>query len=153
MRLRLLQPARGRAMARLIAVVGFVLPAAVACGAAPAARPSSAALAIMIMQPPQPGTSPIVGPVTGTGPRTFTVTVRRAMGVQLSCLAYSGRAPWIWINSALTPADVKCQAPGGTATGGALYRPPRDEIGTRVTLRVAAPPGTTWLLRVDGSRT
>jgi hypothetical protein len=96
--------------------------------------------------------APILGPVTGTGPRTFRLTARRAMGFYLSCLAYSGRPSLIWLYSDIATTNVMCEGPGLTPVDGVVFKPVRREIGTRATLRVAAPPGTTWQLRVDGSQ-
>ena len=79
-------PARSQA-ARLLAVALLASPAAAACGTSVTA-PSFAA-----MPAPETNMTAILGPVTGTGPRTITITARHQLSYTLSCLG--GRVVWL----------------------------------------------------------
>lgn len=124
-------------MARLLAVALLASPAAAACSA-PAAAPSFTAMPL-----PQANLVTVLGPVTGTGPRTITLTARHVMSYTLGCLGHH----MVWLRGAASFA-VQCED-GGVFAGGTSRTPGHDTGAKVVSLHVAAPSGTTWELRVD----
>jgi hypothetical protein len=135
-------PARARGhAARLLALALLASPVIAACST-PATAPSFAA-----MPAPGPNMAAILGPVTGTGPRTITITARHRLRYTLSCL---GRHV-VWLRATPNIAGFAIQCDDGGVFGGGTSTTPGREVGARVSLRIAAPSGTTWELRVDGS--
>lgn len=131
------------AAAPLVALVLFVL---VVAGCSGSASSPGSARSFAAMQVPEPSTAPILGPITGAGPRTFTITGRHLMSYQIGCL---GRHV-VWLHAPHIGFAVQC-GDGGTYAGNSVRMPSR-EIGAMISIRVVAPPGTAWRLRVDGSR-
>lgn len=137
---------RGQA-AWVVVTTLLAAPAASACSTV-AAKPAPAR-SFAAMQMAGPHTSPVLGPVTGTGPRTFTITARHLLSYQVGCLGR--RLVWLRTTPTIMGFAVQCYDGGGVFAGESSTTP-RDEEGARITVHVDAPPGTTWLLRVDGSR-
>jgi hypothetical protein len=127
--------------ARLLAVALLASPVIAACS-----TPATASFAAM--PAPEASMAAILGPVTGTGPRTITITARHRLHFTLGCL---GRH---MVSLLATPkiAGFAVQCDDGGVFGGAIVNTPGREIGAKVSLRIVAPSGTTWELRVDGSR-
>lgn len=107
---------------------------------------SGSATSFSSMLVPESHTAPILGPISGTGTRTFTTTGHHLMSYQIGCLGHHVirlRAPYVGI--AVQCANGEGYVRDSVAT-------PRREIGARISIRVVAPSGTAWRLRVDGSR-
>jgi hypothetical protein len=131
----------------LVAAALLTLLAASACSA-----PAESAQAKLTGMPmPGPGTLPILGPATGTGHRTFTITARQRLYYWFGCL---GHAHVVWVLARPSFGGyiaVACSASGGQF-GGDSDTIPKDHVGKKIIIHVDAPAGTTWRLRIDGSR-
>jgi hypothetical protein len=103
--------------------------------------------------PPPPGEGnneanyvTILGPVTGTGPRTFTISARTGIAIWFGCI---GKGP-VWVRSpVMAVTDPSCgdgHSMFGEQTQATHLRP-----GQKVTVRVVAPATTRWELRIDGT--
>lgn len=90
----------------------------------------------------------VLGPVTGTGPRTFTVTASRSMSITMACI---GKGTLIVLGP-LSAGAVLCSdaSLGRGAFAGYYWEHLRVRPGERFKLRVAANPKTIWDIRVDG---
>jgi hypothetical protein len=92
--------------------------------------------------------TPVLGPVTGTGPRTLTVKANRSMSITMGCI---GKGT-LTVVGPLSAGAALCG--GGDAAGAfssyywshvSWVRP-----GERIKLRVVAGAKTIWDIRVDG---
>ena len=100
------------------------------------------------MQPDQNYLTAVLGPVTGAGSRTLTVTASRSMSLTMGCI---GKGTLIVLGS-LSAGAVLCS---GTSLGRGTFAgyywsqlPVRP--GERFRLRVVADAKTIWDIRVDG---
>jgi hypothetical protein len=128
-------------MARLLAVALLAGPAAAACSAPPNA-PSFTAMPL-----PQANLATVLGPVTGTGPATITLTARYVLSYTLGCLGHHV----VWLRTTPKIASFAVQCGDGGVFAGESGTVPGREATAEVSLRIAAPSGTIWELRVDGS--
>jgi hypothetical protein len=95
---------------------------------------------------PNPQNLPaILGPVTGTGSRTFTISGRRSLSYDLSCAG----AGLTWLRTLPDTGAFAVNCGGGTFGGTYLAHAPHE--GQMITVRINAARGTRWALRVDGS--
>ena len=123
-------------------ILCVLLPAG--CSTQPAPAPAFAAM-------PLPGgayglnLTTILGPVTGTGPATLTITARRAVSITLGC---RGKG-LVWVRSPVGAFAAACG--NGGAFAGELDPHTRMAAGQRITIRIIAPAHVTWELRVDGT--
>lgn len=114
------------------------------CSTQPAPAPAFSAM-------PPPGSAyglnltTILGPVTGTGPTTLTITARQAVSITLACRG-KGLA---WVRSPVAAFAAACG--NGGAFAGELDPHTRIAAGQRITIRIIAPAHVTWELRVDGT--
>jgi hypothetical protein len=134
-------PASARAVTRLLAAALLTAPAAAACSAPAPVQTFTA------MPPPQASLVTVLGPVTGTGTRTLTITARHTLSYTLSCLGH--HIVWLRTTPSIAGFAVHCGDGGGF--GGESATTPGRDAGGRFSLRITAPSGTTWELRVDGS--
>jgi len=134
-------PASARAVTRLLAAALLTAPAAVACSA-PAPVQTFAAMPL-----PQANLVTVLGPVTGAGTRTLTITARHTLSYTLGCRGHD--IVWLRTTPNIAGFAVHC-GDGGEFAGESAMTPGRA-AGTRLSLRITAPSGTTWELRVDGS--
>ncbi len=93
----------------------------------------------------KPGYTTILGPVTGSGTRTFTISARPGIAAWLGCIG-KGLA---WLRSPVGTFAAGC-SDGGVFAGG-VTQPTSVRPGQKVTVRVVAPPTTRWQLRIDGT--
>jgi hypothetical protein len=98
---------------------------------------------------PMDGFSVLLGPVAGTGPRNFVIAAPRAVSATMMCAGQ--RIAWLRTTPNIVGMGVAC-ANGGAGGNDWLNVPSRD-VGRIVHVHIAAPAGTRWLLRVDGSST
>ena len=133
--------ARARGTAWLLTVALLAWPAAAACSA-PTAAPSFTAMPL-----PRANLVTVLGPVTGTGPATITLTARHVLSYTLGCLGHH----MVWLSTTPKIASFAVHCGDGGVFGGESSRTPGRETGARVSLRIVAPSGTVWDLRVDGS--
>lgn len=100
------------------------------------------------MPPPaqwyKPNYTTILGPVTGVGSRTFTISARPGIAAWLGCIGKG----LVWLRSPL--AFAAACGDGGVFAGG-LTQPMHLRPGQKVTVRVVAPATTRWELRIDGT--
>jgi hypothetical protein len=129
------------AVPRLVAAALLTAPAAAACSA-PAPVPSFAA-----MQPPRANLVTVIGPVTGTGPRTLTITARHTLSYTLGCRGHRT----VRLSTTPKTAGFAAQCDDGAVFAGEAASTPSRDTRARLSLHITAPPGTTWELRVDGS--
>lgn len=104
----------------------------------------------------------VLGPLNGSGNKTFTTTIRPTMAIELGCLG-NGK-DLVWVRSPIMGFGVPCGSPGnevgflrGLHAGGGEsfvsgynswhvgFRP-----GQRVTARITAPARDTWQLWITG---
>jgi len=95
------------------------------------------------------GFSVLLGPVTGTGSRNFVITAPRAVFATMNCAGQ--RIAWLRTTPNIVGMGVECA--NGGAVGSDWLNVPAKDVGRILHLRIAAPAGTRWLLRVDGSST
>lgn len=125
-------PASAMRAAALLGVTVLGLPVLTSCTSPPA------------LPTPRSGFTTMLGPVTGTGSKTFTMTAPTALSYTLNCQGSS----LVWIRTTPDIVGFAVQCP---ATGGDALDTPKNDIGRRIRVRVAAPSGTTWQLRIDRS--
>lgn len=90
----------------------------------------------------------VLGPLSGSGNKAFTVTARPAMSVELGCLGNS--KDLARVRSAIGGAAVPCDSPGNESFGGSYDQDTGRSAGQRVLVRVTAPAGDTWQLWITG---
>ena len=95
--------------------------------------------------PPWPNYTTILGPVTGTGSRTFTISARTGIAELFSCI---GKGP-VWARSPVMTIDAICGH--GDTVAGEQTQPTHLRPGQKITVRVVAPATTRWELRIDGT--
>ena len=100
------------------------------------------------MQPDPYNLTAVLGPVTGTGSRTLTVTASRSMSVTIGCIGKG----MLTISGPLSAGAVLCSdAHVSRGVFSSYYwAHVRARPGERITLRVAADAKTIWDIRVDG---
>jgi len=104
----------------------------------------------------------VLGPLNGSGNKTFTITIRPAMAMELGCL---GNAKDLaWVRSPIMGFGVPCGSPGYElgflrglrAGGGEFFAGGYNSwhfgfrAGQRVTVRITAPGRDTWQLWITG---
>ncbi len=90
----------------------------------------------------------VLGPVTGTGPRTLTVTASRSMSLTMGCI---GKGTLIVLGPLSAGAVLCSGASLGRGTFGAYYWSHlRLQPVERLRLRIVANPKTIWDIRIDG---
>jgi hypothetical protein len=95
----------------------------------------------------------VLGPVNGLGTKTFTVTVRPAMSIELGCLG--GAKGLAWVRGPIGGFAVVCGTPGNEAFAGgydtaASLKQDKVKPGQRVSVLVTAPANDMWQLRISG---
>jgi hypothetical protein len=106
------------------------------------------------VMPPDPhGLPTVFGPLSGSGTKAFTVTVRKEMAIELSCLGKSNDLAWV--RSPIGGFAVVCGSPGNETFGGGYDSArglERDGVrqGQRVSVHVTAPAGDTWQVLIMG---
>lgn len=125
-----------------IAVASIIASACCACG-------SPAREAPFDPMPPDPNyLSTVLGPTTGTGSRTLTVTASRAMSITIGCI---GKGV-LTVSGPLSAGAVLCYDASRSRGAFASYywAHVRARSGEHIMLRVAANASTIWDIRVDG---
>jgi hypothetical protein len=107
-----------------------------------------------VTMPPEGHRLPtVLGPLQGSGNKTFTVVVRPTMSVELGCL---GKAKDLaWVQSPIAYTAVPCGSSDNQPFGGSYdsvqgLRREKVTVGQRVIVRVTAPAGDTWQLWITG---
>jgi hypothetical protein len=92
--------------------------------------------------------SAVFGPVTGTGPRTFTVAASRSMSLTVGCI---GKGSLVVLGP-LSAGEVLCSSAslGRGAFAGYYWSHLRARPGEHLRLRIVTNPKTIWDIRVDG---
>jgi hypothetical protein len=91
----------------------------------------------------------LLGPLTGSGSKEFTVTVGQGMAIELGCLGQGKGSAWA--RSPIASFSLPCGNSGDTPYGGS-YVAAKDlkngkfPPGKQVTVRVTAPAGDSWQL-------
>jgi hypothetical protein len=92
----------------------------------------------------------VLGPLNGSGNKTFTITIRPSMAIELGCLG--NRNDLAWVRSPIMGFSVQCGSPGndlGFLSGLLIgFRP-----GQRVTVRITAPARDTRQIWITGAKT
>lgn len=94
----------------------------------------------------KPNYTTILGPVTGVGSRTFTISARPGIAAWLGCIGKG----LVWLRSPVMTFAAVCGGDGGVF-GGELTQPTHVRPGQKVTVRVVAPATARWELRIDGT--
>jgi hypothetical protein len=102
------------------------------------------------MPPPghseDPGYTTILGPVSGSGSKTFTISARPGIAVWLGCI---GKGT-VWMTR-----PVAVGANSGSNTGsdfsGGLTQPTHYRRGQKLVVRIAGPATARWEFRIDGA--
>jgi hypothetical protein len=97
------------------------------------------------MQPDQNYLTAVLGPVTGVGSRTLTVTASRSMSLTMGCIGKG-----MLTVSGLLSGAVYCPGGGPGVFGGSYWANLPVRPGERIRLRIVADAKTTWDIRVDG---
>ncbi len=88
----------------------------------------------------------VLGPVTGIGSRTFTITASTSMSLTMGCIGKG----YLMVIGPL-PGSMICGGPDGAGVfSGYYWGHLRMRPGERIKLRVVAGAKTTWDIRVDG---
>ena len=101
--------------------------------------------AMPLLSPEEANYVTILGPITGTGSKTFTIVARTGIAAWLGCIG-KGLA---WLRSPADTFDVACDD-GGTWAGG-KPQPTHLRAGQTITVRIVAGSTTRWELRIDGT--
>jgi hypothetical protein len=97
------------------------------------------------MPPLNHGNVTIVGPVTGTGSKTFTIPARTGIAVWLGCIGKG----LVRLTGPAVSFGAVC-GDGGIWAGGQT-QPTHLRAGQKVAVRVVAASTTRWELRIDGT--
>lgn len=98
-----------------------------------------------LSQSDERGYTTILGPVTGVGSRTFTVSARPGIAAWLGCIGKG----LVWLRSSVGSFAAACG--DGGVFAGEQTQPTHMRRGQKVTVRVVAPAATRWELRIDGT--
>jgi hypothetical protein len=126
-----------------IVALGVLAIACCGCSSSPARPPS-----FDPMQPDPNQLSAVLGPVTGHGSTTLTVTATRSMSLTVGCIGKG----MLEVTGLLSGSE-KCLGAriGRGAFGGWYFTHLRVRPGERLKLRVRARAASIWDIRVDGS--
>jgi hypothetical protein len=97
------------------------------------------------MQPDQNYLTAVLGPVTGSGSRTLTVTASRSMSLTMGCIGKGMLTAYGLLSGAMD-----CPAGGPGAFGSYYFAHVQVRPGQRIKLHVVADEKTIWDIRVDG---
>jgi hypothetical protein len=99
------------------------------------------------MQPDPNNLTAVLGPVTGTGSRTMTVTASRSMSLTMGCIGTG-----LLMVTGLLSGAVLCSgaSTGRGVFGGTYWAHLPVRPGERIRLRLVAGAHSTWDVRVDG---
>jgi len=95
-------------------------------------------------QQENPGYTTILGPVSGSGSRTFTIAAQPGIAVWIGCI---GKGT-VWMTR---PVAVGAICDSGNAFAGGLTQPTRYRRGQRLTVRIVGPATVRWEFRIDGA--
>ncbi|HUC25011.1 MAG TPA: hypothetical protein VMA73_20060 [Streptosporangiaceae bacterium] len=100
------------------------------------------------MQPDPNNLTTVLGPVTGTGSRTLTVTASGSMSVTIGCIGKG----MLTVSGPLSAGAVLCSdtSSSGGIFSGYYWAHVRARPGERIKLRVVADAKTIWDIRVGG---
>ena len=88
----------------------------------------------------------ILGPVTDTGPKTFTIVARTGIDFTLGCIGKG----LVWLRSPVGSFAAACDD-GGVWAGGRT-QPTHVPDGQKIAVRVVAALSTRWELRIGGTQ-
>ena len=88
----------------------------------------------------------ILGPVTGTGSKSFTIAARTGIDFTLGCIGKG----LVWLRSPAGSFAAACDD-GGVWAGGRT-QPTHLPAGQKIVVRVVAAPSTRWELRIGGTQ-
>jgi hypothetical protein len=99
------------------------------------------------MLPDSNNLTTVLGPVSGMGSRTFTVTASRSMSLTMGCIGTGV----LEVRGLLSGAELcKGASIGRSVFGGGYWAHLRVRPGERIKLRVVADARQIWDIRVDG---
>jgi hypothetical protein len=102
------------------------------------------------MPPPgqaeKPGYTTILGPVSGSGSRTFTISARPGIAVWLGCIGNGT----VWITRPVAVGG-RCANSAGNSFAGGLTQPTHYRRGQKVTVRITARGTVRWEFRMDAA--
>jgi hypothetical protein len=138
----------GGSVAKLLSI--FVLSSALAfsgsCSAPQAvSRPQFTAMPLLGQGGEEANYVTILGPVTGTGSKTFTIMARTGISAWLGCIGKG----LVWLRSPAGSFAAACD--DGGVWGGGQTQPTHLRAGQKITVRVIAALTTRWELRIDGT--
>lgn len=99
------------------------------------------------MQPDQNYLTAVLGPVTGAGSRTLTVTASRSMSLTMGCIGKGTLTVSGLLSGAMLCYDASLSR---GAFGGYYWAHMPVRPGERINLHVVAGAKTIWAIRVDG---
>jgi hypothetical protein len=137
--------AAGRARKSLLAGAVVALALASGCGApATVSQPQFTAMPLLDSWGAHVNYVTILGPETGTGSKTFTITARAGVGAWISCI---GKGVAL-LNG---PVTVGAACGDGSTWAGGRTQPTHWRAGQRIAVHVVAPSTTRWEFRIDGT--
>lgn len=128
--------------ARLAAAMVVALGLMVGCAGPP---PPQFSPMPPLGQQEKPDYRSILGPVSGSGSKTFIVTARPGIAVWLGCI---GKGT-VWMKSPVAATAI-CGHSGNAFVGG-LTQPTHYRRGQKLTVRVVGPATVRWEFRIDGA--
>ena len=130
----------------LIFMLSSALDFSSSCSAPQAAsRPQFTAMPPLGQKGDEANYVTILGPVTGTGSKTFTIVARTGIAAWLGCIGKG----LVWLRSPAGSFAAACND-GGVWAGGQT-QPTHLRTGQKITVRVIAALTTRWELRIDGT--
>ena len=97
-------------------------------------------------QAEKPGYATILGPVSGSSSRTFTIKARPGIAVWLGCTG----AGKVWITRPVA-VGATCGSDTGHSFTGGLTQPTHYRRGQKVLVRIVGPSTARWVFRIDGA--
>jgi hypothetical protein len=94
----------------------------------------------------QQGYTTILGPVSGSGSRTFTISARPGIGVWIGCIGKGA----VWMTRPVAVGG-NCGTNSGNSYSGGVTDPTHFRRGQVIVVRIVGPASARWEFRVDGA--
>src|SRR5215472_16495971 len=127
-----------------VALVAVAMAIIEGCAGPRPARPAHFGSIPPPGQMESPGYAAILGPVSGRGSKTFTISAPPGIAVWIACIG-EGRT---WMGS---PVEMAAVCGNGTAYASGLTQPTNFRRGQQLTVRITAPKTVRWRFRIDGA--